>query len=893
MKYFSSLIIIEKCYNHYEDDNYEVRLVHFSVKEYLTSHRIGEGSFSAFSFTDVNAHIHIALSCLAYLLHLNAKFERSFEESPFWLTYTYHLVDYVALYWGTHLEDVSRALWPAKVASSVVLALADHSLSLSLILQNRDTKSETFHRDILKKPHCYTAYRGFRQLTEVMIAQKHGANKYITQEDLYFGLYFAAYGGHLDIVQIFFEKGANMNAHCGNRKSAVHAAVSGGHINILEFFLNNGADFNSQSSLRAGLSIGETKCLEYLLDHGMNIDLQDENCETALHKAIADEDYYSMGLTGDEKNYLIDILLERGADVNALSDKLGTPLQAACVELYHLDGSDRRLLLIEKLFNYGADPNICGGTYATALQAACYTGYGDNTELAMKVVQLLIDHGADVNIQGGEWGSALHAAAASLRHGEAAVERMKLLLASGAKVDQDSWGTALQLACREGTVEAARFLLDRGGDVNAEGGRFGTPLLAAAARKDYPGTPRLSFLTLLISKGANVNQQGGEDGSALQGVFHSHPKVESARFLLEHGADVNVKGGKHGTVLIAACESRTWDEECIRLLLDHDADVNAHSEEYGTALIVACQLHYYGWFQDTKVVQLLLDRGAEVNEQGGKHGTALAAACSWGHSEAVKLLLNHGAKIHLRDCAAWHTAARYLANSEGDDYRVDARNLELLLNRGMDVNHVHGEHGTALHAMMTSREAGPNWRSGIDFLLKRGINPNIINEHLGSALHLACTIKREHDEEHSDVAYEDSVCNIVNCSSRKTKYLLEQCPSIHVNAQGGIFGSVLQAAAYSGQTLSVRLLLEREARVNMRGGKYQSALNGAIISGYWDIVKILLEAGATPDYNLQEQPDEEWLQTVLEEDGRGAVERYRKFWEVESVVKEEGGMGFN
>lgn len=115
----------------------------------------------------------------------------------------------------------------------------------------------------------------------------------------------------------------------------------------------------------------------------------------------------------------------------------------------------------------------------------------------------------------------------------------------------------------------------------------------------------------------------------------------------------------------------------------------------------------------------------------------------------------------------------------------------------------------------------------------------------------------------------------------------------HVNAQGGIYGSALEAASSSGQVLSVRLLLERKADVNASGGKYRSALNGAIISGNWDIVKILLEAGARPDCRLQEQSDEGWLQGVLEEDGRGAVERYRKFWEVESVVEEEGVIGLN
>lgn len=190
----------------------------------------------------------------------------------------------------------------------------------------------------------------------------------------------------------------------------------------------------------------------------------------------------------------------------------------------------------------------------------------------------------------------------------------------------------------------------------------------------------------------------------------------------------------------------------------------------------------------------------------------------------------------------------------------------------MDINHAHAEIGTTLHVAMMM--ACANWRKGVNLLLGRCANPNVMSERLGSALHMACAIKLEGEN-----PYLDFNCTNINCPSRKTKYLFEQCPTINVNAQGGIFDCALQAAAYSGQALSVRLLLDRKARVHARtrSGKYRSALNGAIVSGHWNIVKVLLEASATPDCYLQEQPDREWLQAVLEEDGRGAVERYRKF----------------
>ncbi|PKK42451.1 hypothetical protein CI102_13343, partial [Trichoderma harzianum] len=155
-------------------------------------------------------------------------------------------------------------------------------------------------------------------------------------------------------MQLFLEKGANMNAHCGRWHSAVHAAVSGEHMNILELFVSKGADVNSQPPLFVCISIWNTQCLKYLLDHGMNIDTQDIQHGTALHKAIAD---------GHSAHF--DLLLERGADINALSEKLGSPLQAACVGPDEFSGTREQMFpkiqYIEKLLELGADPNICGG----------------------------------------------------------------------------------------------------------------------------------------------------------------------------------------------------------------------------------------------------------------------------------------------------------------------------------------------------------------------------------------------------------------------------------------------------------------------------------------------------------------------------------------------------
>jgi hypothetical protein len=49
----------------------QVRLAHFSVKEYLVSERIQAGSVGRYSIREIHAHTSIAKICLAYLLQFD------------------------------------------------------------------------------------------------------------------------------------------------------------------------------------------------------------------------------------------------------------------------------------------------------------------------------------------------------------------------------------------------------------------------------------------------------------------------------------------------------------------------------------------------------------------------------------------------------------------------------------------------------------------------------------------------------------------------------------------------------------------------------------------------------------------------------------------------------
>ncbi|QYT03170.1 hypothetical protein H0G86_010139 [Trichoderma simmonsii] len=847
LKYFPGLIVTE---GSPINSSSLIRLAHFSIKEYLTSDRILHSRSSVFAFTEADAHVHIGRLCLAYHLHIGSTIEISNKDDQHYSLYhEENLAGYARISWARHIEFIPRASWPPEISRNAVLALSICSKSLFHMIY-RFTRIRNF----IRQPHLYTAMHGFCQLTEMLISSSVGVGRYLTQMDLDEGLYWATRYRRKALVKLFLDKGAQIH-----------------------------------DCLERAAGLGDTAIVGLLLDHGAVITTLAGKLESALRTAL---------WTGHLD--ILKLLVSRGADVNSPFDKTeymphpeytprpGSFLMNNILELHIVD-------CLRFLFDNGASVNMKDGTsLAAALYVAIHIG-------AHGASQVLLDRGAHVNELAGERGYPLQAAMG--RAGEAVF--IKDLLDRGADPNAQggTYHTALQAVCAEKRsllttvlVKNIQHLIDRGADVSIQGGWYGTALQAACYKRDV----HIAVIKVLLKNGADVNAQGGLYGNALQAACQCGSQVESrglelqsweltserVQLLLDSGAEVDAQGGHYGTALQAACATR--NKEVVRLLIDRGANVNAQGGRYGTALQTACATG------NLDLVHLLLKEGANVNVEAGYHGTALEAACAREHIDVARVLLEHGADVHLGRNGAFLAAAV----SRDDDL------VRLLLDHGAAVNDSHSFHGSPLHALLQFRRNTSEWRvegfsnrldyrleiekysygwtNRVQFLLKRGADPNLVVGEYGTALQAACTVKALTPDEFSV----RNGRHLVNYGSAGPKLLLELCPNIDVNVPGGLFGSALQAAAYSGQTPTIGLLLNRGAHVNARGGKYGSALNAAVIAGNWDTVEVLLDAGATPDCNLLSEPDEEWLQHVLEDDGQGSVERYRKFWEVEKAERE-------
>jgi hypothetical protein len=110
---------------------------------------------------------------------------------------------------------------------------------------------------------------------------------------------------------------------------------------------------------------------------------------------------------------------------------------------------------------------------------------------------------------------------------------------------------ALQWACVRGHVEIVQRL-EKGADVNAQGGEYGDAL-QAAAEGGYA-----EIVQRLLEKGADVNAQGGEYGNALSAaVTKGH--LDIVQQLLEKGAYINAQNGDLNNALqVAGIEGRVW-----------------------------------------------------------------------------------------------------------------------------------------------------------------------------------------------------------------------------------------------------------------------------------------------------------------------------------------------
>ena len=402
--------------------------------------------------------------------------------------------------------------------------------------------------------------------------------------------------------------------------------------------------------------------------------------------------------------------------------------------------------------------------------------------------------------------------------------------------------TLLIAAADNGRLDAVRFLVARGADINATasgGADEGKTALMAAAVKGH-----CEIVQYLLDNDPWVNNTGrkaadpGSWRALLSAAMEKLPTI--TRFFIGYGPGVTATTSAGRTALMLAAGQ--GHPEIIRLLLANGADVNATALDGGTALMSAAG---HGCLES---ITVLLEEGALLNATNGNGESALLAAADKGHVEIVRFLINRGARVNVH----WKngsTIVHWAARKRHSDI------LALALDNGAHVNATDNDRVTVL---MEAVRMG--YRKAVRLLLKRGalVNPCLSCPGLGGEAALTLAVERGDLEvallllaygAEVDVPYhkdKDPDCCWTNLALASDKGYLVIArlliahgadPNAPVRNVNGC-DSIIMIAALKGHSGIVRLLLDYGADLGTEACRAK-ILSAAKTGGHWQVVEEL------------------------------------------------------
>lgn len=414
-----------------------VRFAHFSVQEYMLSERLPI-AMNVFRLDAQLAHAHLFQLCLSCLL-------AELAGENFASRMTGPLANYAVEFWALHARQLGTGQSSARRALDLSFAHKGHfSRLVHALAQQRGNEAGT-------TPLYLAAAHGLVEQTKMLLGPTHRADinalsraRSATFVRVSWGtpLHGAATFGHISVVELLVQRGADTRAEDDEGRTALMLAASAGHTPVVAYLLEKYPDGLNLRCHRYGYTalhyaaqekFGPTEMLHLLLERGAQADARSAAGVAPLHLAAA-----------RGRVDFLQALVLHGADINARNPESDeSTLQLAA--------RSRRVHAVQFLLEHGARVE----RDASAIICAAEAG-------SAEIVYLLLAHHADANACDPETGlTALHIAAT-----EGHLEIARVLLEYGARIDVFNEATvlptALQLAAQNENKDVMRLLLQHG-----------------------------------------------------------------------------------------------------------------------------------------------------------------------------------------------------------------------------------------------------------------------------------------------------------------------------------------------------------------------------------------------------------------------------------------------
>jgi ankyrin repeat protein len=391
---------------------------------------------------------------------------------------------------------------------------------------------------------------------------------------------------------------------------------------------------------------------------------------------------------------------------------------------------------------------------------------------------------------------------------------------------------ALHWAVYRDNVDAVRLLIEAGATPTVKNREGASPMYLAATNGNA------EIIEILLDAGEDANAIVTAEGESALMLASLTGNDRAVRILLERGADVNHVQERGQTALMWAASEGHAD--VLEILIEHRATLGLRSiestldERRPPGALSA--LHFAARHGDLDSVRVLAEAGADLNPAMAEGTTPIIMAIVNGHYELALYLLNHGADANLTDqynrgplyATIDMRNVQWAQGSAPTGDNLDPLELiKALLAQGADPNAALVEvvHNRGAFDMRWSESVGatPFVRAAqngditvLNLLLAYGANPFHASKVEETALHLL-----------GGVGWPLGQGHIRTDEEILASYQLLVDLGLDVNAGNASGITPLMGAAYKGENLAVRWLVDHGADLSATDDEGRTALNWA------------------------------------------------------------------